>query len=106
MLVNKNLISCILFAFFRKMSKAKKEKKDEKRKKKAKSRKKRSEDDVTSLNTSKVNTGVTIKSKKKSVITTTKGKKSKDGNKGFEKFIVREGFYTKCQKVFVKLLVC
>ena len=59
------------------MSKAKKEKKDEKRKKKAKSRKKRSEDDVTSLNTSTVNTGVTIKSKKNLSKPPLKGKNQK-----------------------------
>ena len=101
MLDNKDLISSILFAFFRKMSKAKTEKKDEKSKKKNKSiaKKKGKEDDVTSLKTSTVNKGVTkaLKSKNKSA-KTSKGKKSNDGNKGLEKFIVRAGFYTNWQK--------
>ena len=84
MLDNRNLISGILFVFFSKMSKAKKEKKHEKSKKKGKKGKK---DDVTSLDTSTVNKGVTIKSRKKSA-KAKKGTKSKDGNEGLEKLIV------------------
>ena len=88
MLTNKDLISGILFVFFSKMSKAKK---NEKSKKKAKSKKKGKKDDVTSLDTSTGDKGVTIKSKDKSAKKSakgSKGKKSKDGNEGLEKLIV------------------